>query len=351
MLRRIFMLLILYTVNCAAFAQDPVFSQFYNSPLYLNPAFSGCGKNDLRLCLSSRLQWLSLPTPLQYHSVSIDKFSHKLNASAGLIMNRFNEGYLKTTHVSLIGAKSFGSNENACADWFLNFAIQLGFTRKNVDKSKLLFSDQIGQSGPTGLPSAVELYQYASRTYFDVSAGFLFTYRNWMVGTAGYHLSQPNNGLIGSTDQSRLPYRVTIHASYIYDQYATSEGMVVIKPTAIFQLQDVSRSLTIGSLFDLPDRFLEFGIWYRNNIGIINNHSLSIGVNIKLGRDKNYYHAEPSSRYRAGLSYDAELNRPGVRYTSGSTELGLLYEKNLNNDDVCPKPYGECETRFPWVFH
>ena len=335
-------------------AQDPSFSQFYNSPLYLNPAFSGCAKNDFRLCFASRLQWLTLQAPLQYYSLSADQYVRKLRASAGVIVNRYNEGYLKTTHASFIGTRSFGSNEDDCADWFLNFAFQLGFTQKTINKNKLLFPDQITPTGPTGLPSDVELLQSAKRTYFDISAGVIFTYHKWMIGAAGYHLSQPNDGLIGATDKSRLPYRVTGHLSYVAEQYYSNEGLIIVKPTAIVNLQGISKSLTIGSLFDFTESYVEFGVWYRNNIGFSNNHSISLGVNIKLGKEKNYYHPETATRYRAGLSYDAELNSPGVKHTSGTTELGILYERNLKNEnDECPKPFGDsdCKVRYPWVFH
>jgi hypothetical protein len=59
-------------------------------------------------------------------------------------------------------------------------------------------------------------------------------------------------------------------------------------------------------------------------------------------------------RYNTGVSYDAEVTRPGIGYTKGSGELGMLFEKNLNSSVECPKPlyYGEdCRVRFPWVFH
>lgn len=339
-------------VEITAGAQDPSFSQFYNSPLYLNPAFSGCAKNDFRACFTSRLQWLSLPSPLQYYTASADKYFRTMKASAGLLFNHYDEGYIKTNHAAIIGSRSFGSDENNYARWFLNFAFQLGFTQRNVDRSKLLFADQLNQSGPTGLPSEAEPFQNAKSKYFDISAGFVFTTGNIMFGAAGYHLNEPNSGLIGSTEKSKQPYRVTGHLSYVINAASASEGTVIIKPTAIIHYQGVSRSLMIGSLFDFPDSYIEIGAWYKNNIGFIDNHSISIGINIKLTNEKNYYHPEPVSRYRVGVSYDAELNRPGVRSTSGSTELGMMYEKNISQQETsCPRPYSPNETLFPWVFH
>jgi hypothetical protein len=73
-----------------------------------------------------------------------------------------------------------------------------------------------------------------------------------------------------------------------------------------------------------------------------------ITINIKFGKEKNYYNGEGNSRYRAGFTYDAEINKPGVRHTSGSTEMGILYESGSSE---CPKPSGGGYGRFPWEFH
>lgn len=332
-----------------AFAQDPLFSQFYHSPVYLNPAFAGCGKNDFRACYSGRVQWMNLPTPFQYHTLSVDKYSADYNVSGGIIVNRFDEGFIKTTDLSATLAKNFGSDRFTEKEWFLNFAMQFGLGIKNADKSKYLFADQLTIYGPTGGGSQVEVFQNANKAYFDVSAGVIFTYGDIMIGAAGHHLSQPHNGLVGSATDSRLPRRYTLHFSYLKDGYANNEGAIIFKPTVIVGSQGESRSLMLGSLFDMPERQIEFGLWYRNNWNFSNNHSLVLGVNIKFGKEKNYYNSEGNTRYRAGVSYDAEINKPGIRYTSGSTELGVLYE---SPSGTCPKPSGGMGSgRFPWEFH
>jgi type IX secretion system PorP/SprF family membrane protein len=348
MIRRLFIIGIYSIIPMLATAQDPVFSQFYHSPIYLNPAFTGCAKNDFRANLTSRVQWMNLPTPMQFHSLSIDKYFADPNISSGLLVNRFDEGYVRTTQLYMTLAKNFGSDGYDDRGWFFNFAMQFGFNWKGVDRSKLLFADQVDQNGLNGQQSQVELFDYNNRAHFDVSSGFLITNKNFMLGVAAQHLTTPHNGLIGSTGESNLPRRYTFHLSYIKEVNTNSEGIVIIKPTIILNAQDISRSLVVGSLIDLPERRIEFAIWYRNNWNFSNNHSLTVGINIKLGKQKNYYNGEGDGRYRAGLSYDAELNKPGVRHTSGSTELGLLYESAT---ETCPKPSGTNSVRFPWEFH
>ncbi|MEP7168941.1 MAG: type IX secretion system membrane protein PorP/SprF, partial [Bacteroidota bacterium] len=54
-MKRIFTL-ILISMSGLCLAQDPAFTQFYASPIYLNPAFAGSSRCP-RLSLNYRNQW------------------------------------------------------------------------------------------------------------------------------------------------------------------------------------------------------------------------------------------------------------------------------------------------------
>lgn len=344
------LLLIMAGAQFAATGQDPLFSQFFYSPQYLNPGFTGTGKNEFRANFNSRLQWVNLQAPFQSYNVAADHYFSGPKMSLGLMANSFNEGYLKTSQAYLLFAKNFGSDEYICRDWFVNVAFQGGFGNTNANRKRLLFPDQIDVDGPTGLPSQFELFQNAGKPYFDMSTGMVFCYFNWMAGGAVHHLNEPVYGLISTGDESRLPRRVTFHLSYINSRadYDVADEGVLFKPTVIYSMQGVSRSLTIGSLFEFPGWSIGGGIWYRNNFGFIDNHTINIGINLKLGSVKNHYNGEAVTRFNTGFSYEAELNHPGVRYTKGSMEAGMLYEKNLDGSNECRSV--DCNVRYPWVF-
>ena len=53
-------------------AQDPHFSQFFASPLTLNPAFTGKFDGQLRLAANHRDQWPSIPKAYVTTSASVD---------------------------------------------------------------------------------------------------------------------------------------------------------------------------------------------------------------------------------------------------------------------------------------
>ena len=350
-------LILLQVIVCSnVIAQDPLFSQFFYSPQYLNPAFTGTGKNEFRANVNTRLQWVNLQAPLQAYNISADYYFESPKMSLGLMANRFNEGYLKTSQAYLLFAKNFGSDEYMCRDWFVNVAFQGGFGSTNANRKHLLFPDQIDIDGPNGMPSQFELFQNAGKTYFDMSVGMVFCYYNWMVGGAAHHVNEPMYGLIAAGDDSRLPRRFTFHLSYVNSRadYDPADQGVLIKPTVIYNAQGVSRSLSIGTLFDFPDWAIGGGIWYRNNfgagksLGIVENHTLNIGITLKLGAFTNHYNGEANMRLNTGFSYEAELNRPGIRYTKGSMEAGMLYDKNLNGTSECRSV--DCNVRYPWVF-
>ncbi|MDZ7648921.1 MAG: type IX secretion system membrane protein PorP/SprF [Cytophagales bacterium] len=58
--RKIVLFGLAFIPTSLAFAQDPQFSQYYASPLYLNPGFTGITPQQ-RLTSNYRIQWPNLP--------------------------------------------------------------------------------------------------------------------------------------------------------------------------------------------------------------------------------------------------------------------------------------------------
>src|ERR1700752_2062983 len=74
------------------FAQDHMYSQFFNSPVYLNPALNGQFQGDLRMNLIYRNQFTSVPGGFNYITASIDYNIPQFGGGIGLIFTRGNEG-------------------------------------------------------------------------------------------------------------------------------------------------------------------------------------------------------------------------------------------------------------------
>src|SRR6188768_2919012 len=69
---RNFLVLILLVFSGLIKAQDPHFSQFFASPLTLNPAFTGKFDGQWRLAVNHRDQWPSIPKAYVTTSGSFD---------------------------------------------------------------------------------------------------------------------------------------------------------------------------------------------------------------------------------------------------------------------------------------
>src|ERR1700709_2056133 len=71
-MRQFFLGIILIAVSFSSKAQDPHFSQYFASPLTLNPAMAGYFKGDYRVSGNYRQQWWSVGAPFSTGTVSYD---------------------------------------------------------------------------------------------------------------------------------------------------------------------------------------------------------------------------------------------------------------------------------------
>ena len=347
--RILFLLMIICT---AAKAQDALFSQYYNSPLYLNPGLAGCGKSNLRLSAVSKMQWINLNQPFKYVSAAVDYSVYddylRNICNLGLIANHSRKGALQNTNISGILGRSFGTSGESCSNWFLSVALQAGFNLGNVNRNHLLFSDQLDQNGITGNPSQVDLFTNGNTTknYFDMSSGFVLTVGNLMFGGSVHHINQPDISFKGANLYSKMPRKISAHFNWFYNN-----DNMKIKPALIAEIQGKSKVFIAGTLFDFNDFPIELGVWYRNNIGFSNNNAFTFGFNWKFRSTRIINTNRDEYMSKLGLSYDAEANKPGIGTTHGSLELGYQKDIIINNDLKCPTATsGQCGYRFPWEF-
>jgi type IX secretion system PorP/SprF family membrane protein len=351
MRRKIFLLILIATVNCKLTAQDALFTQFHYAPVYLNPALTGTGKNNLRLSAVTKMQWFNLYKPFKHiagavdYSVYDDYLRNVVNLA--FAVNHSSKGYLSSTNISGVVGRSFGTNNGNCSNWFLSLALQAGYTFSSVNTNGFVFIDQIDQGGITGAESGVDLFVNATnKNYFDMSSGFVFTWRNWMFGGAVHHLNEPNISFNGKPEGGKLPKKITGHIGYVYDN-----ENIKLKPTIIGMMQGQSKALLAGVLFDFNEFPIQLGCWYRNNLGFNYNNAFSVGFTWKWGEGKMASTHTNDFANRMGISYDAEFNKPGIGTTHGSLELGIQKDIIIDDNLKCPtSSSGICTYKFPWEF-
>jgi type IX secretion system PorP/SprF family membrane protein len=201
------------------FGQDPVFSQFFASPLQLNPAFAGNAYAPF-IALNYRMQYPAFNGSGAAYSTfaaSYDQHLEGLNSGIGfsLMADDAGQGIYKKTYTSVHYSYKVSINKNLTT----RIGVEAGFIQANLDWNKLIFLDQIGDLSNPDAPlrptNEVPLASN-SRNIFDMSTGFLIYGSGFHAGISAKHLATPNEGFINANQNLRigLPTRWTIHGGY-----------------------------------------------------------------------------------------------------------------------------------------
>ena len=316
------LLVIFLLKGLAGQAQDHMYSQFFNSPLYLNPALTGQFQGDLRMNFIYRNQFTSVPGSLNYISGSIDYNIPKFGGGIGLLFTRSSEGtaYLNTNNISGLYSYSIGSQ-----DFVLSFGLQAGVSNRTIDWGKLVFGDQIdSQIGfIPGSTSAAEAPQFNNRFYFDSGAGINLATGEFNIGAAVQHINTPNESFTGTP--AKLPMRLTTHVSYRWDLNPDDNNdendKSYIIPSVVLYKQSTAQSYSIG--FQYKRTNINAGLWYRS--GGTNGPS-AVVVSLIFDLFINKYTGE---KLRLGVSHDVPVSALNYSNTSGTTEGSLGYETTI----------------------
>ncbi len=342
-------------------AQDPLFSQPYLSPVYLNPAATGAGENDLRVSLIHRRQWLTIPSQFNYTALSVDKFFPVIKGGLGLMATDFSEGYLKRTgiygsysYTICSGEPNIARNEQR-QTWFVTGGLQFGMVQRRIDYNQLLFSDQINQYGIiSGSSSAADPPIFNRHWYPDFSGGIYVSHEiggkgNLLVGASAHHINRPDESLTATTDTFRAPLPVLwgVNANYNYEGDQWAWGFAFL-----FYQQGGSRSAQIGVEIRPAEYDFSVGVW--GHIGNMLNSFNALGLSVTY----TFHQASPhKQKLLIGINQDFPMGGNGFSYTTGSTEGGLTWDYNTHGDqsnsletgDRC-KPrvdLGACPARQP----
>jgi type IX secretion system PorP/SprF family membrane protein len=301
------------------FSQDHMYSQFFNSPLYLNPALTGQFEGDLRVNLIYRNQFTSVPGSFNYLTASVDIAAPQFGGGFGLMVTHSSEGtaYLSTNNISGLYAYSV-----RIEDVILSFGLQAGVSDQSIDWSKLIFDDQIDpQFGYIpGSVSAANPPVFNNKYYFDSGAGFNLTAGEFNIGSALQHLNQPNDSFTGTP--SELALRFTGHLSYRwvlnpYDNVYDDERSYII-PSVVIYKQSTAQSYSIG--FQYKHDKINVGLWYRSG-GTNGGPSAAV---ISLIFDL-YGNHDTGEKLRMGVSHDVPVSSLNYSNTSGTTEVAVGY--------------------------
>lgn len=316
-------------------AQDPHFSQFFASPLTLNPALTGKFDGNIRVAGNYRNQWPTINKAFTTATVSADfdvlpqKMPVNDRWGVGIMgyTDQQADGVLKNTFLSVSTAYHKGLDEEG------NHQLSLGFqgtyAQKRLNTANLKFEDQLRSDGFTGITNEIFDPRNLNINYFDLNAGFLFSgvagvETNYYAGVSMYHINRPSETFTGA--QFYLNPRYTVHGGVYFPVGATS----TLHTSAIYQSQAGAYELVLGAAFGInlnddmeykPTTFYA-GSWYRYRDAVIPYVGLEFG------------------NFRLGASYDVNVSKlRTVSNSVGGFEISLIFinKKYADREMKCPK--------------
>jgi type IX secretion system PorP/SprF family membrane protein len=266
----------------SVFGQDPSFSQFFASPLNINPALTGMINGKWRVISNIRDQWAGPAFPYITSTISYDTkiLKNKIPESsvfgAGVMLMHDDamSSVLKSNYASLNLAYNIKVAEGA-GDHRLGIGVGLTYASKTVDFSRLNFEHQFnGRGFDTNLPTG-EAALSNMVPYFSANAGFLYSYvaqyTDFDFGVAAYHINKPKQTFLEDPNQY-LPIRYVVHANY--DNFLSDK--VVLNTNGIYQFQAQANYFSIGGGLGYflseqgeDNLIVNGGVWYWSNNAIV----------------------------------------------------------------------------------
>ena len=301
-------LFILLAIICASqrftYAQDPIFSQFFFNPVFLNPAYAGADRY-IRTGVVVKSQWTTLNIPYSTIGFSYDQALQQFNGignrgkrsinkvgiGANVISDVEGRGTFARTNVDLVYSYGIQPSYNST----LRFGVQVSALMRNRNYSNLTFLDMVDQNGHIVGSSGL-----TGRTSFnlDLGVGIVGDWENFYGGVAVHHILRPADG---PSESSYVPRKYTVHLGAdinLYSWYRRKDKLI-LSPNVIFIQQGwYYNMLHLGAYISFKS--IVAGLWYRNNINF-KGHAFMATIGYA------------DDGIRVGYSYDFSILQHGLK--------------------------------------
>jgi len=268
--------------------QDPIYAQYLNNPLTINPAYAGIN-NQFSARVQYRTQWAGIEANPKTFNFSSNISIAQNKVGVGLMVLQDNIGDLKNTEM----ATSF-SYKIKFEDTYLSFGMQAGFVRQSNDPSMLTIRDpgdpsfapytstkfnlgtglmlkgekfRVGLSVPRLLPATVnsggqDIELYKQYYYFFGAYNFRINDKLWF---------KPSTLLRGTQG---APISTDVNATFTFRDYYSGGIFTRNFKTYGVLLQALFKQYHLGYVFEVPgskDSSLRF-----------TSHEITLGVSLGL---------------------------------------------------------------------
>lgn len=315
-------------------AQDVHFSQFNETPLHLNPAYTGLLDGVFRVSLHYRNQWTSMGSPYKTMAGCFDLqvgnpgSPARMGIGAYIYKDQAGDSKLGTFNGSLSVSGIVKLNDHNV----LSAGIMGGYGQRSATVATLQWESQYinGTYDPDAPSNEGNLL--TSFPYVDFAGGLAYQYRSVTgslvgkdvvelnVGFSMFHINKPEQKFHGGGGE-KLNARMVLHTQLRYDFPGTAWSL---RPSVTYMKQGPANELMIGSSIRLrikngtkitnffSESGVGFGVHYRWKDALVPQFYYDLGD------------------FFIGLAYDVNVSKyAGVSKYQGGFEITLRYA-NLN---------------------
>lgn len=327
-------------------AQDIHFSQFYLSPLNLNPALTGVMNCNIRLTANYRNQWASV---LKSNAFSTYSASYDQRIPVGRydffgVGGTFwgdvaGEAQFATTtgKLSVSYSKRMGGSRKSAH--YLVVGAEGGVAQRSLDFLKLRWGSQIQQalaeddiSNVQNFASFEDNLRSDNFIFADIAAGLLWfsvfdENNNLYFGGSFHHLNRANQSFFNedgtnNREEDFLYSRFTVHAGGEFEvnsRIGLVPGIIVMKQGPSLQINSgTSLKFRLGSRAALNTQAFHIGAWVRVS-NKVESGVLTDAAILSTRFDYN--------NFSIGFSYDINVSalKPASN-NNGAFEFAMIYK-------------------------
>jgi len=345
-MRKLLIALIIISIQGTLIAQDIHFSQFFNAPLFLNPALTGVYNGNHRGILNYKDQWRSVASPYKTFAGSYDtRFMYTSNDQFGVGASFFSDA---------AGDLKMGTNQfNILASYQKQLTPQMGFSfgiKGGVGQTSLKGGAALQQWGnqydgtaynpnlSSGEANTIDNFMYG-----DFSTGALWQYGynenyitandqfNVQLGIAYDHINRPRQSFYADKSQ-RLYSKITFHGS---SEIGLNNTNLAIVPQFVYLHQGPASELDLGSMFKfklqeaskhtmwIKSAFASVGGFYRAKDAFVLAASAEVqGYSLGISYDINTSNLRQASKGKGGLEFSLRfIPPPASKFSSKAPRI------------------------------
>lgn len=342
-------------------AQDPIFSQFYASPLQTNPAMTGLFNGKFRVSANYKQQWNSILQSKPYRTTSAgfdmrsavgrnDFISYGVTAlqdEAGV------SGFTRNTAaVNVSYMKQLGGGGYRSAEQYLIAGAQLGGGQFSLNSEDLWFSSQF-DTGTESIDQSLasgEVINQSTDFFTDISAGLMWysvfdDNTSIYAGGALFHVNAPKFSFIDSNGDETLDLR---WMAQFGGEFPLTKQLSVL-PGILVTSQGPSMLGIVGANFRYTNRdwrevAIRAGLWthFSKNLTVNQNGNTGVQSESTSFGVPNYTVSAilEMGRVNVGISYNIAVNKLSEPTNNrGGFEMSFIYiHPGSRKEKVkCPK--------------